>query len=197
MLDRFVAILLLAVSVNVLADARSGDFMGYQLASKYPRGPATRHRETTTGNLVIFAEQPVKPGDIAEVTVLTTPETLTIGNVTASQWFPSKEEARAFGRRYFELLRAKYPDWAYGGEILDAHMDIVEVNFHKPPYEIRLWVTEDMQNGKKTWRFSMSLGWSPESSQALAWRNLAADEQVAASRGSAQQLLKESDLRGL
>jgi hypothetical protein len=91
---RFIFILLLALPGTLLADASRGDFMGYQLGNKYPPGSATRQQVTTTGNLIITAEQPIKPDDIAEVSLLTTPGTLTIGSITAAQWFATEGEAR-------------------------------------------------------------------------------------------------------
>lgn len=194
---RFALIVLLTMSANVLADARTGDFMGYRLGGKYERSPKTGQQVTTTGNLIIIAEQPVKPADIAEVALLTTPGTLTIGNISASQWFLTEEEARNCGRRYFELLRAKYPDWPFGGEVMDARMNIVEVNFDESPYNLRLRLTQDLHDGRNTWRFSMTLGWLPDSSQAQAWRDASANEQTAARKDAGQQLLKQSDQRGL
>ncbi len=197
MLMRFALILFLTMSANALADARTGDFMGYKLGGKYQRSANTEQQVTTTGNLIVIAEQPVKPADIAEVALLTTPETLTIGNIAASQWFLTEEEARSFGRRYFELLRAKYPDWPFGWEVMDAQMNIVEVDFNGAPYNLRLRLTPDLHDGKNLWRFSMTLGWSPESSQAQAWRDVSAREQIAVRNDAGQQLLKQSDLRGL
>lgn len=194
---RYALLLLLALSAHALADARTGEFMGYQLGGKYPRSATTAQQATTTGNLVIIAEQPVKPADIAEVALLATPATLTIGTISASQWFATEQAARDFARRYFELLRAKYPDWPYGGEVMDARMNIVELNFDGPPYNLRLRLAADPRDGKSMWRFSMTLGWSPDSSQAQAWKELAANEQAAARRDAGQQALKQSDLRGL
>lgn len=197
MLIRIVLILLLTISANVLADARTGDFMGYQLGSRYQRSSGTELREGATGNLFITTEQPVKPDDIAVVTVLTTPATLTIGSITASQWFSTEEEARSFGRRYFGLLRGKYPDWPYGWEVMDARMNIVEVNFNQSPYNLQLWLSRDLRDGKNMWQFSMMLRWLPDSENADAWRKLAAAEQIAVSKAATQKMLKESDVRGL
>jgi hypothetical protein len=197
MLIRWIAILSLTLSAGVLADARSGEFMGYQLGGKYQRSPSTRQQVTTTGNLIIVAEQPVKPGDIAEVSLLVTPATLTIGHIAGSQWFVTEEEARAFARQYFKLLRARYPEWPYGREVMDARMNIVEVSFNESPHNLRLQLTPDFHDGRNMWRFSMALGWLPDSPQARAWRNLSAAEQVAVKKDSDQQLLRESDIRGL
>lgn len=197
MLIRSVVILLLAMSANALADARTGSFMGYQLGARYQPGPNTSQQLTATGNLIVDAERPVKPADVAVVTLLTTPETLTIGAIAASQWFATEEEAREFARRYFRLLRAKYPGWPYGWEVMDARLNIVEVNFNEAPYNLRLQLTEDLHESKNMWRFSMTLGWLPDSSQARAWRNRSADEQVGVKKGADQQLLDGSDLRGL
>ncbi|MEO7385365.1 MAG: hypothetical protein ABIX37_00355 [Gammaproteobacteria bacterium] len=197
MLIRIVAILSLTLSASVLADAGSGDFMGCQLGGRYQRDSATSQQVTTTGNLIILAAQPVKPGDIAEVSLLTTPSTLTIGNITASQWFLTEEEGREFARKYFKLLRARYPGWSYGSEVMDARMNIVEVSFRESPYDLWLRLTKDVHEGKDMWRFSMTLRWLPDSAQGRAWRALSGDEQVAAKKDADQLLLKGSDLRGI
>ena len=197
MLIRFAAIVLATMSATALADAGHGEFMGYSLGGRYPPGAAARQQVTTTGNLIVIAAQPVKPADIAEVSLLTTPETLTIGHIAASQWFPTEEAARDFARQYFRLLRARYPDWPFGGEVMDARMHLVEVSFDKPPYNLRLHLAPAIHDGKDMWRFSMTLGWSPDSPQARTWSKLSADEQVAAKKGADQTLLRQSDLRGL
>lgn len=197
MLTRCALILLLAIPGVVLADAGNGDFMGYQLGDQYQPGPDTRQQTSTTGNLLISAEQPIKPGDIAQVTLLATAETLTIGYIGASQWFATEVEAREMGRRYFELLHAKYPDWPYGWEVMDARMNVVEVNFNSAPYNLRLRLTEDQHEGEQMWRFSMTLGWLPGSPEEEAWRNQAVDEQIAEKLDTRQELLKKSDVRGL
>jgi hypothetical protein len=194
---RFILVLLLTLPGPLLAAASSGNLMGYKHGGKYPRSPDTRQEVTTTGNLIITAERPVKPDDIAEVSLLATPGTLTIGAITAAQWFATEDEARNFGRHYFELLLAKYPDWPYGWEVMDAQMNVVEVNFKDPSYNLCLRLTKDMHNGKAMWRFSMTLGWLPESAPEQAWRKASASEQVAELQGTRQQLLKKSDLRGL
>lgn len=194
---RCALLLLLMLSATAFADARTGEFMGYRLGEKYPRTAETRQQVTTTGNVILIAEQAVKPNDIAEVTVLATPGSLTVGNITASQWFATEEDARSSGRRYFELLRAKYPDWPYGGEVMDPRMNIVEVSFNGPPYNLRLHLTRDVHDGKNLWRFSMTLGWLLDSPPFQAWKTLSANEQSAGRKDAGQELLKQSDVRGL
>jgi len=194
---RIFLMLLFVMPGVVYADAGDGDFMGYRLGSEYKRGPDTLLELTTTGNFRITAEQPVKPADVAQVTLLTTRETLTIGYISAEQWFASEAEARDFGRRYFELLRAKYPDWPHGWEVMDAQMNIVEVNFNQAPHNLRLRLTQDNRAGESMWRFSMTLGWLPESAEEQAWRTKSVNEQIAGRRSGKDMLLKESDIRGL
>ena len=194
---RFVLILLLAIPGIVLADAGSGEFMGYQLGGKYQRGPATLEKATTTGNLIITAERPVKPEDVAEVTLLVTPATLTIGSITASQWFATEDEARNFGRHYFELILAKYPAWPYGWEVTDSQLNVVEVSFRDGSYNLLLRLTKDSREGKAMWRFAMTLGWLPDSAPERAWRETSATEQMSELKGLRQQLLEKADVRGL
>jgi hypothetical protein len=80
---------------------------------------------------------------------------------------------------------------------MDARMNVVEVNFKKAPYNLQLWLTEDLHDGQQMWRFSMALRWLPDGPQAEAWRSLAATEQVAARKGETRQLLEKADIRGL
>lgn len=194
---RIVLLLLLTLPGTVLADAASGAFMGYRLGAKYLRSPTTAQQVTTTGNLLITAEQPVKPDDIGEVTVLTTPVSLTIGNITASQWFATEAEARDFARKYFNLLRSKYPAWPFGWEVMDPQMNIVEVSFRQAPVNLRLWLAKDARYAKTPWRISLTLGWLPDSPPEQAWRATSASEQIALQESTRKQTLQDADLRGL
>jgi hypothetical protein len=47
------------------------------------------------------------------------------------------------------------------------------------------------------WRISMGLGWQRESEELHAWQKKAATEQVVAKATEYEQLMKESDVRGL
>ncbi len=171
--------------------------MGYQLGKNYPRSENTQQQQTASGNLIITAEDPVKPDNIAEVSLLTTAESLTIGFIAASQWFETEVEAREFARLYVELLRARYPDWDFGRERMDNDLRIVEVNLDERPYNLRLQLTEDKRHEQDMWRFSMTLGWMPEAPPARAWRNMSRNEHLAMREGGREQILEDADLRGL
>lgn len=197
MLNRLILILLVFLPGIAMADANDGEFMGYQLGSNYQSGANTQQRETTTGNLIVIAEQPVKPNNIVEVSLLTTPETLTIGHINASSWFKTEAEARAFGRQYVDLLRAKYPDWVFGREGMDADLRVVEVNLDHSPYNLWLRLNENSRSGDKMWRFSMTLGWLPGTEEASTWRDISRSQHITAQKEGRKQLLEEADLRGL
>ena len=194
---RLILILLLAIPGLVMADAGSGKFMGYQLGNSYQLGANTRQQQTANGNLILTAENPVNPDDINEVSLVTTFRSLTIGHINAASWFKTEEEARAFGRKYVDLLRAKYPDWAFGREGMNTNLRIVEVNFDRPPYNLRLRISEDRRKGESMWRLSMTLGWLPDSKEAMAWRNTSRREHITAEEEGRQELLEDADLRGL
>lgn len=149
-------VLALAMPNVIFADAADGQFMGYELGDSYQRTTQTQERFTNSGNLAIGAENPVKPADIGDVTLVVTPETLTIGDISALTWFDSEAEAREFGHTYIKLLRAKYPDWVFGREIMDANMRAVEVNLDKHPHNLRMRLTEGSRDGKTMWRKSMT-----------------------------------------
>ncbi len=192
-----VLVLVLAVPGVIFADANSGQFMGYQLGENYQRGAKTQVRETTNGNLALVAENPVKPANIGDVTLVTTPETLTIGYISALTWFDTEAEAREFGRAYVRLLRAKYPDWAFGREVMDANMRAVEVNLDKHPHNLRMRLTEGRRDDKAMWRISMTLRWLPDTAEASAWRNRSYSEQADVRQHDRARLLDQADTRGL
>ena len=180
-----------------IADAAKGQFMGYQLGSTYERSPQTEALVTTNGNLKIIAEDAVKPTDVGDVTLVTTPDSLTIGYISSLTWFDTEEEARAFGRKYIKLLRAKYPGWAFGREEMDANMRAVEVNLDKPPYNLQMRLTRGDLSGKTGWRISMTLRWLPDTEEAKTWRRLSHAEQATVQQKDRELLLDQGDTRGL
>lgn len=197
MRTRLILAVLIAMPAIAIADASNGEFMGYLLGSDYRPGGSTRQQTTTSGNLIIVAEKPVKPNDISEVSLLVTAESLTIGYIDASQWFETEAEARELGRKYADLLRAKYPGWEFGRERMNNEMRIVEVNFDNAPYNLRLELNQDERDGENLWRFSMMLGWLPDAEPARKWRNLSRSQHVTAQEAGRNQLLENADLRGL
>lgn len=187
---------LLALPTVVFADAGDGQFMGYELGTDYPATPQGSE-STTTGNLVIVAENPVKPSNIKQVRLVTTPVSRTIGYINAASWYATEDEAREIARRYVELLRAKYPDWDFGREAMDESLRVVEVNFDKLPYNLQLRLVRDEHEGRTMWRFSMGLGWQPKSKEWLAWQDMSATQQSAEETNERNQILEDSDVRGL
>lgn len=196
MLIRFFLCCLFAFPAVVVADAGDGQFMGYELGEKYPASPQEQEF-TTTGNLLITAENPTKPADIVQVSVIATPKTRTIGYIIAASWFNSEREARDFATRYGELLRAKYPDWSFGQEKMDENFDVVEVNFNKAPHNIKLSLARDENVGLGMWRISLGLGWTSGSEEQGVWQAQASSEHAAAKTSDNKRLMDNSDMRGL
>ncbi len=193
---KYLLLCLLALPAVVFADAGDGQFMGYELGGNYPV-PSSGSLRTTTGNLLIVAEDPVKPAGIEQVSLVATPVSRTISYIDAASWHATENEAREIGRHYVELLRAKYPDWRLGGEVMDANLRIIEVNLDNAPYNLRLRVVRDEHEGRNMWRFSMSLGWKIDSKEWVAWQDMSATEQAAAKTAERDQLLQDADARGL
>jgi hypothetical protein len=196
MLIRFFLCCLLALPTAVLADAGDGQFMGYELGAKYPAS-SQKAELTTSGNLLITAEDPTKPADIVQVSLIATPDSRTIGYIIAASWFATEREARDFGTRYVELLRAKYPAWDFGQEKMDDNFDIVEVNLNQAPHNIKLSLARDERDGRSMWRISLGLGWDRESQESVAWQSQAASEHSAARASEHQKLMDNADIRGL
>ena len=187
---------LFSLPIVAFADANSGQFMGYDLGTGYSEtSQAAEH--TTTGNLLIVANSPLKPADINRVFLVATPVTRNVGYISAASWYATEEQARESARRYVELLRVKYPDWSFGREVMDATLRIVEVNFDKLPYNLKLRLERDTHEGRDMWRFSMGLGWQPDSKEWQAWQDMSVKEQTAVNATDREQLLKDSDVRGL
>ena len=196
MFIRLLLCCLFALPAVVFADAGDGQFMGYELGTKYAASP--REAEvTTTGNLLITAENPTKPADIVQVSLIATPESRTIGYIIGASWFATEREARDFGTRYVELLRAKYPAWDFGQEKMDENFDIVEVNLSQAPHNIKLSLARDERDGRSMWRISLGLGWDRESQEWDAWQKQAAAEHTAARASEHEQLMDNADIRGL
>ena len=59
------------------AQADAGNFMGYRLGTDYKIKDSTKLRLRTDGSIVVIADDPFKPDDIAEVSLIVTPETMT------------------------------------------------------------------------------------------------------------------------
>jgi len=196
MLIRLFLYSLFAMPAVVLADASEGQFMGFELGKTYPELPQDVD-VTTAGNLLIAATNPTKPADIEQVSLIVTPKSRTIGYIVAASWHPTESEAREFGRRYAELLRAKYPDWEFGRELMDASLRIVEVNFDKAPHNLQLSLVREEIEGRSMWRISMGLGWHKETREWQAWQSRAATENAAAKATESKQILEEADTRGL
>ena len=196
MLTRLLLCCVLAVPTVTFADANEGQFMGFKLGDSYPKAP--RHSEiATSGNLLIVAEEPVKPASIDEVRLVATPQSKTIGYIAATSWHDTEEEARVDGRRYAEALRTLYPDWDFGREIMDARLRIVEVNLDKSPYHLQLRLDRDQHEGRDMWRFTMGLGWAEGSREWQAWQDQAAGERATAQSTDAERLADHPDFRGL
>ena len=197
MFNRLVLLLLLTMPGLLMADANDGEFMGYRLGSNYVRTANTQSTTTTRGNLMIVAEQPVKPVDVEDVSVIATVETLTIGYIEASVWRATQAEAKEVAKYYIPLLRAKYPEWIFGDERLNDDFRIDEVSLVKPPYNLRLQLKRDPSNDLAPWRFSMTLTWDPAAEQADNWHALARSQLESAQQNSRKKVLQDSDIRGL
>jgi len=194
---RLLLAILIMTPVAVLADAGQGEFMGYKLGDSYTVSDTTVMRSSASGNLIISAEAAVKPADIAEVSLLTTSESYAIGYIDAAQWFETEAQAREFGRKYYQILRAKYFDWVLGQERMNSDLQITELGFTKSPYSLQMRLEEDEHDGEPKWRLSMRLSWTNDSKEARAWRNMARTQHIAADEEGRQQVLKDADLRGL
>ena len=67
----------------------------------------------------------------------------------------------------------------------------------KVPYNLKLRLALETHEGRDMWRFSMGLGWQPESKGWQAWQDMSEAEQIAKNRAEREQLLEDSDVRGL
>ncbi len=193
------ALLLLSLlaTTAVFADAGTGDFLGYTLGKDYRVASAETDVTRTNGTLAVKAANPVKPNVIEDVTLIITAQTRTIGYIAGSSWFDTEEQAREFAKDYVNLLHAKYFDWAFGREKMDSNLRINEVNLDRQPYNLRFRLDEEEIDGKPQWRFSMTLGWLPDSKEAQAWNNMVNTQRRAVIEQDRQKMLDSSDLTGL
>lgn len=182
------------------ADANDGEFMGYKLNQQYPMTARTQSGPSFSGNLVLVAENAVTPADIGEVRLTTTVESHTIGFIEASQSFSTDAEARAFAKKYYELLHAKYPDWRIDAgriELNEKTLMPTALNMDKWPYTIRMKTEQTDATDWRPFRVSLTLRYLFDSPERQAWNQLAIDEQGQRQDLSKEQMLEKADTRGL
>lgn len=97
---------------GLAADATTGRLFGYTVGETYPVSGETEILSRGAARaqlLTLVAESPLKPDDIDRVLLITTPVSHSITTIGVQQGFPDEASARAFGRRYLQLLAARYP----------------------------------------------------------------------------------------
>ena len=174
--------------------------MGYRLDDRYPLSDATKTGPSLSGNLLLLAENPVKPDDVAEVRLTTTVETNTIGFIEASQSFDTEDAAREFAKKYYNLLHAKYPEWRIDAgriQISETTLLPTALNMDRWPYTIRMKLDEVDGDTGIRYRVSMTLRYLFDSPERKAWNALAMREQESRQQLSQEELIEESDTRGL
>jgi len=104
------------------ADAASGTMFGYTVGDAYPMTDETRivaRSPARSALITLIADSPVKPDDIEQVLLVTTPVSHTIIIIGVQQGFPDEISAREFARKYLHLLAAKYPGYEADLEVMD------------------------------------------------------------------------------
>jgi hypothetical protein len=102
-----IAVILLIVIDSARAGAREGELFGYRLGARYPLTSQTRTGMSGFFRYV-YAEHPVKPRTISEVTLLTTPKTLQIVAITGLRGFSDRATAWRFFNVFAPMLGAHY-----------------------------------------------------------------------------------------
>ena len=193
-------LLLAAFASNAGADANEGEFMGYRLNDRYPVTEATQSGPSLSGNLIIIAEDPVMPADMGQVRLTTTLETRTIGFIEASQDFADEASARAFARKYYDLLHAKYPAWRIDSgkiQLNEQTLMPTALNMDRWPYTIRMKLAQTDSGDGKPFRVSLTLRYLYDTPEREAWNALAQAEQTDRVELEKEQLIEQSDTRGL
>ncbi|MGI9344373.1 MAG: hypothetical protein ACR2QV_16190 [Gammaproteobacteria bacterium] len=184
----------------VAADASAGEFMGYKLNNHYPMKSDTQFSPSLSGNLLIVADQPVMPADMEEVRVTATVTSHTIGFIEAAREFTSEDEARGFAKKYFNLLRAKYPDWSVDAERIQLNEQTLRptaLNMDKWPYTIRMKLAPAETAERASYRVTLTLRYLFDTPERQAWDELARTEQSEAQQYGRGRKLEDADTRGL
>ncbi len=116
------AVFMLDAATAKAADATSGTLFGYTVGDAYPVSDRTRivtRSPARSGLVTLIADAPVKPDDIDQVLLVTTPVSNTIIAIGVQQGFQDETSARKFARRYLDLLAVKYPDYEVELEVMD------------------------------------------------------------------------------
>jgi hypothetical protein len=100
-------LLLVGAIDSASAGAREGDLFGYRLGARYPFNSRTR-----TGMVgmfrYVYAQNPVMPATISEVTLLTTPKSWQIAAITGLRGFSDKATAWRFFNIMAPMLASHY-----------------------------------------------------------------------------------------
>lgn len=191
---------LLAGAPPAVADANSGEFMGYRLNQRYSMTERTQTGQSLSGNRIIIAESPVMPADMGEVRLTATVDTHTIGFIEASQSFATDAKAREFAKKYYTLLHAKYPAWRIDAgriQLSETTLMPTALNMDKWPYTLRMKIAETESPDGLPFRVSITLRYLFDSTERKVWNELARFEQGEQQQSSKEELLEEADTRGL
>jgi hypothetical protein len=200
-MSRLMALLALFIVIiapdPTLADAANGEFMGYRLGDAYDLSASTNTSPSRAGNLHIVAEKPSMPADMGSVRLTATVASRTIGFIDAMQAFESEYLAREFAKKYYKLLRAKYPEWQIDTSEIELSNELrpVALNMNLSPHTIRLKIIEI--SGNLPFRVSMTLSFLYDGPRWRAWSQLALTEREENLQTSEERLLEESDTLGL
>lgn len=181
------------------ADANDGEFMGYRLNQRYPVTATTEKGRSAGGNTQVVAENPVMPADIESVRINCTVSTCTIGFIEAITHFETEQAARDFATKYYQLLRAKYPDWIVQTGQMGFNDDLrpVALSIDKPPHRLRLRLYDLPPGSDSKFRIGIGLSYLPDSREQVSWTDMALSERSARYESTEEKLLERSDTRGL
>lgn len=181
----------------VFADASDGEFLGYRLDQAYDVTASTQTSPSPAGNLQILAERPVMPADLRFVRLTTTVSSHTIGFIHGMQDFETEHLARTFAKKYYKLLRAKYPAWRIDTNEIELSNELrpIAVRMDLSPHTIRLKIDE--RPGANPYRVTITLTFLYDGPRWRTWTELARSERDEQQKTSDERLLEEFDTRGL
>jgi len=106
---RWLALALLCLAGDAVADAALGEFAGYRLGARF-RGEAADRQPQPDGSVRVVPVE-TAPGDRQSVHLYVTPTSSIVGKVVRVEWFSDSSAAEAAAEAAAESLRAEYPDW--------------------------------------------------------------------------------------
>jgi hypothetical protein len=188
-----VLLALLSYAEASRGDANDGELFGYSLGTRYSE---QQDEQIVSGKLLLLAARdPVKPAAIAQVFVLISPISHSIGRIAGETWYESGEDALVAYEQFRIILRKKYSNWESEEQ---TRQQFHASRFWSGDYELSVRVSGPHSENpnmppNKTFQFLITIIYKPGTTAASEFESMANAEIKQSAMGN----FSEDEVRGL